>query len=62
MMFFPSWSWGEEAEAGRLWAASGGNDPAVGAAAESLQSSQGGRGEWGDQEEGRTSSTNSKLS
>lgn len=41
----PSWSCGEEAEAGRLSAAAGGNDPAAGAAAEPLQSSQGGRGE-----------------
>lgn len=41
----PSWSCGEEAEAGRWSAAAGGNDPAVGAAAEPLQSAQGGRGE-----------------
>ena len=43
--YIPSWSGGEEAEAGRWSAAAGGNDPAVGAAAEHLQSAQGGRGE-----------------
>lgn len=45
LLLYASWPRAEEAEGGGWTAAAGGNDPAAGAAAEPLQSAQGGWGE-----------------